>query len=1413
MRLIEIKIRLPIYAQFIQNQIKFIMKKNTKSDFKMENLYCFSKGMTLRSLIVLLGMLFISQNAYSQNNVNYIEDKTWPQDGRWGVTGYTWAADFNRDGIPDIASANGENVFMKLSNGDGFKNETWTQDGLWGPADFTWVADFNKDGKADIASANKGNVHMKLSNGTGFKSETWPQNGDWGYGAYTWVADFNGDGIPDIASAYNKNVFMKLSSGTGFKGETWSQDGLWGPAGFTWVADFNNDGMADIASANEKNVFMKLSTGTGFKSETWAQDGSWGPAGYPRVADFNGDGIPDIASAYNENVFMKLSTGTGFKSETWAQDGLWGDAGYTWVADFNKDGKADIASANKGNVHIKLSNGKGFRSESWPQDGRWGAAAFTWVADFNGDGMVDIASAYKENVFMKLIKNNINLIKPESWAQDDSIPLNFVNGFDFEGKTRNITFDKGGCPLDYHYISQPDPQITDPLKINKHRWQHLQHMIRLPDADGIQYYMGTYSQNVAGGEACGDQNSLISNSGYSDQANEGGIVFVAKLIPGNTRGQVIWWDILNNAHPAGGFNHPGDLRRVGNTVIIAGQNWCPTSDKFNNLFDGGSWENFFKSAGKALAYPFKRGNGGQAVLFYDVSKPNVPAYMGKMNACIDVNGKKYEATNDIDELTAAKVGEYYYLWFNGYGKSGLACRSKTFRPHDNWELIKVVNDNGLSSISFLQEGKLYSGVAEVRGGYVRYDRLKFMNNGKWEYRLNELSDSIGREISILPKAFPGLAKDNWVKPGFSVNSLSDGRSSVVISNVESDGQIEIVETESDNQYIPPITDVFLAYGTGAVPEGYTRIEKDLNRGADGDDIFLWYKRDPCKSPITAFKIQINSRITPPKYMPVSSNMCGNEPCDLNRGTNSGATDPNKGDYIFMYYSTDKEEGVPISDLDIMWQPGKGNFFELAIGTIKDDFESMAKVFTEFDIEKPIGFVFNVGKAMIPIELALVADLSSILNGPGNIENAPSQWYRDPNDLNKGAGGYDIYLSYSRTNGISTSFLKCPPNIVINNTPGKSGAHVTLSMPKFRPDCPIESGAVTITPASGAFFPIGSTTVTCRGKDYWNPQNPLHTCKFTVTVQDVEKPRITCPAIGTISCETSTAPNTTGFADATDNFTLEPLTYVDATTAGDCTAELIIIRSWTARDINGNTSSCTQKIIVKDEIAPTINCPAHITVSSDTTVTATGMVTAKDNCDPSLDFSRHDVFASGYCDWYCIVERHFQAIDDCGNSSKCTQIITRNTAPTIETILPITIGMSNSTLTIPVGRADCIIQWLPHTGTVPTGLAFKKATVDLDCKPGTNPLDANGKPANPLLVEALKLHIFVGLKPSLGTTKISALSNCVDKTVMSYLSPDPDIKELLRVTNLALGNSAVQPHLKELLAVLKCINAPLNLHSQ
>ncbi|MCA9638209.1 MAG: VCBS repeat-containing protein, partial [Myxococcales bacterium] len=175
----------------------------------------------------------------------------------------------------------------------------------FGESRFTFVADFNGDGRPDVASARDHKVRLVASEGGGLWSEKTFQlpAAKWGGGRYNWAADFDGDGKADIASAYKDTVILRRG-GDAFKPEVHKVEPKWGGDTFTFAADFTGDGKADIASAYKGTLFMKISTGDGFTSAAWPTPSAWGSAGYTRLGDFNGDGRPDIASASGDTVHM-----------------------------------------------------------------------------------------------------------------------------------------------------------------------------------------------------------------------------------------------------------------------------------------------------------------------------------------------------------------------------------------------------------------------------------------------------------------------------------------------------------------------------------------------------------------------------------------------------------------------------------------------------------------------------------------------------------------------------------------------------------------------------------------------------------------------------------------------------------------------------------------------------------------------------------------------------------------------------------------------------------------------------------------------------------------------------------------------------------------------------------------------------
>jgi uncharacterized repeat protein (TIGR01451 family) len=75
-------------------------------------------------------------------------------------------------------------------------------------------------------------------------------------------------------------------------------------------------------------------------------------------------------------------------------------------------------------------------------------------------------------------------------------------------------------------------------------------------------------------------------------------------------------------------------------------------------------------------------------------------------------------------------------------------------------------------------------------------------------------------------------------------------------------------------------------------------------------------------------------------------------------------------------------------------------------------------------------------------------------------------------------------------------ITCPSDIMVGNDPGQCGAVVTFT-PSTNGGC----GTITCAPASGSFFPVGTTTVVCATQ-----AGPG--CSFMVKVSDTEGPHIT-----------------------------------------------------------------------------------------------------------------------------------------------------------------------------------------------------------------------------------------------------------------------------------------------------------------
>ena len=327
-------------------------------------------------------------------------------------------ADFNGDGIPDLAVANSfgnpslpGTLTILLGKGDGTftTSSTTATNSLPGSI---LASDFNSDGKIDLAYTDgDGVLNMLLGKGDGTFTPFYVET--LGFGNFiAAVGDVNGDGVPDLIEivGFSNSISVLLGKGDGTFTPT-----AWIPVGknpvTVGVGDLNGDGKLDLFVENAFPSNYSLTTpvpqtvllgnGDGTFTTAASPSGGLNPEGLV-MADFNGDGNLDAAIVNIEppqTVTVLLGKGDG----TFGAPITSGTLGYLTgiaVGDFNGDGKPDLAAflqdvppALTQNIVALLGNGDGtFPTSAGAVDTGSGGPVYGVVADFNGDGLPDIAA-------------------------------------------------------------------------------------------------------------------------------------------------------------------------------------------------------------------------------------------------------------------------------------------------------------------------------------------------------------------------------------------------------------------------------------------------------------------------------------------------------------------------------------------------------------------------------------------------------------------------------------------------------------------------------------------------------------------------------------------------------------------------------------------------------------------------------------------------------------------------------------------------------------------------------------------------------------------------------------------------------------------------------------------------------------
>ncbi|MBK8968294.1 MAG: HYR domain-containing protein [Lewinellaceae bacterium] len=249
-------------------------------------------------------------------------------------------------------------------------------------------------------------------------------------------------------------------------------------------------------------------------------------------------------------------------------------------------------------------------------------------------------------------------------------------------------------------------------------------------------------------------------------------------------------------------------------------------------------------------------------------------------------------------------------------------------------------------------------------------------------------------------------------------------------------------------------------------------------------------------------------------------------------------------------------------------------------------------------------------------------------------------------------------------------ITCPDDLTINTDPGECDAAVTYAHPLGGDNCPGFTFNLVQGPQSGDEFPLGETTVEYQITD---DMGNTTTCSFTVTVEDKEKPEISCPDDVTVYTSSDglgdcagLVPNFIPGTSSSDNCTSPLSNFVQSPAAGTSVNgahgqqfDVVI----TVTDAAGNANSCELEITLVDDEAPTLTPPSTpVNVACAQDVPAIPVLTPADNCGigpDNLDIDFSETITPGTCHDQFTLTRTWIVTDKAGNTTSQVQVINVN----------------------------------------------------------------------------------------------------------------------------------------------------------
>lgn len=354
------------------------------------------------------------------------------------------SADFNSDGMPDLAYLDSSGVCILLGNGNGTFRRVSSISLPQGFGGNITAADLNNDGHVDLLvgySGPKAQIAALLGNGDGTFGApiitTLPVAGNYfaNMRSQAGVADINGDGALDIivSDTANGAIYVLIGNNTGSFSLSNVIPNLNSPTTI-WTGDFNGDGKRDFVAFGflSATVTVYLGKGNGTFQAGVDYGGGNNPITSVALADMDGDGHVDIVSGTQSNsirIFHGNADGT-FATTSEGGANLNSYSVVLGVADLNSDGVPDILVSDADGLNVLLGAGNlGFDA---PFPYALGASPGTFaLADFDRDGHLDLALTAVDGIV--LLRGSAQGVFQSFDVYPMGQPVNAIAAGDFNG--------------------------------------------------------------------------------------------------------------------------------------------------------------------------------------------------------------------------------------------------------------------------------------------------------------------------------------------------------------------------------------------------------------------------------------------------------------------------------------------------------------------------------------------------------------------------------------------------------------------------------------------------------------------------------------------------------------------------------------------------------------------------------------------------------------------------------------------------------------------------------------------------------------------------------------------------------------------------------------------------------------------